>query len=231
VASRPGLPALPRPESDHASTGGRVGLYRCGPCKKKFTIKVGTILESSHIPMTQWLQAIYFMVSSKKGFSSHQMMRAMDIQYKSAWFLTHRIREAMKEQEWREAGPLGGGGMTVEADETYMGGKAHNRAFGPIPHKSPVVSLVERNGRIRSLHVPNVTANNLAPLIARHAHPHSRFMTDKSNVYSHAGTWFKGHETVNHSIKEYVRDDAYTNTIEGFFSILKRGIYGVYQHG
>jgi transposase-like protein len=92
------------------------------------------------------------------------------------------------------------------------------------------LSLVERNGRVRSFHVPNVTANNLAPLIARHAHPDSQFMTDESNVYSHAGTWFKGHQTVNHSIKEYVRDTAYTNTIEGYFSILKRGIYGVYQH-
>jgi transposase-like protein len=212
------------------SKGGRVGLYRCGPCKRKFTIKVGTVLESSHIPLTQWMQAIYLMVSSKKGFSSHQMMRTMDIQYKSAWFMTHRIREAMKEPGWREAGPLGGSGATVEADETWVGGKAANRAYDPIPPKQAVAALVERNGRVRSFHVPNVTANNLAPLIARHAHADSRFMTDESNVYSHAGTWFASHETVNHSAKEYVRDTVYTNTIEGFFSILKRGIYGVYQH-
>lgn len=212
------------------SKGGRVGLYRCGPCKKKFTIKVGTVLESSHIPLTQWLQAIYLMVSSKKGFSSHQMMRTMDIQYKSAWFMTHRIREAMKEPGWREAGQLGGKGMTVEADETWVGGKAANRAYDPIPPKQAVAALVERNGRVRSFHVPNVTANNLAPLIARHTHADSRFMTDESNVYSHAGRWFASHETVNHSAKEYVRDTVYTNTIEGFFSILKRGIYGVYQH-
>ena len=120
--------------------------------------------------------------------------------------------------------------VAVEADETWVGGKAANRAYGPIPPKSAVAALVERGGRVRSFHVPNVTANNLAPLIARHAHHDSRFMTDESNVYSHAGTWFASHETVNHSAKEYVRDTAYTNTIEGFFSILKRGIYGVYQH-
>lgn len=213
------------------SKGGRIGLYRCGPCKRKFTIKVGTVLESSHIPLTQWLQAIYLMVSSKKGMSSHQMMRTMDIQYKSAWFMTMRIREAMKEPGWQSSGPLGGSGMTVEADETYMGGKAHNRAFGPIPHKSPVVSLVERGGKVRSFHVPNVTAANLYPIIARHTYTDSRFMTDESNVYTAIGATFKGgYQTVNHSVKEYVRDEAYTNTVEGFFSILKRGIYGVYQH-
>jgi transposase-like protein len=131
------------------SKGGRTGLYRCGPCKRKFTIKVGTVLESSHIPMTQWLQAIYLMVSSKKGFSSHQMMRMMDIQYKSAWFMTHRIREAMNEPGWREAGPLGGEGMTIEADETWVGGRAANHAYGPIPPKQAVAALVERGGRLR----------------------------------------------------------------------------------
>ena len=169
------------------SKGGRVGLYRCGPCKRKFTIKVGTVLESSHIPLTQWMQAIYLMVSSKKVFSSHQMMRTMDIQYKSAWFMTHRIREVMKGRGWREAGPLGGGGVTVEADETWVGGKAANRAYDAILPKQAVVALVERGGRLRMFHVPNVTANNLAPLIARHAHPDSRFMTDESNVYIHGG--------------------------------------------
>jgi transposase-like protein len=208
------------------------GALKCYACQKKFHATVGTVFEDSHVPLTYWMQAVYLLVSSKKGFSSHQLMRALDVQYKTAWFMTHRIREAMREPGWREAGPLGGEGMTVEADETYMGGKAHNRAFGPIPPKSPVVSLVERNGRVRSFHVPNVTANNLAPLIARHAHTDSRFMTDESNVYSHAGSWFKDHQMVNHSAKEYVRkeDGAYTNTIEGYFSILKRGIYGVYQH-
>ena len=210
--------------------GGRVGLYRCGPCKRQFTIKVGTVFEASHVPLNVWLQAVHLMTSSKKGISSHQIMRILDVTYKTAWFMTHRIREAMTEGDWRAIGPLGGEGQTVEADETWVGGKAANRAYGPIPPKQAVAALVERDGRLRMFHVPHVTAANLAPIIARHAHPDSTFMTDESNVYSQAGTWFKDHQTVNHSIKEYVRDEAYTNTIEGCFSILKRGIYGVYQH-
>jgi hypothetical protein len=126
---------------------------------------------------------------------------------------------------------LGGAGMTIEADETYVGGKAANRAYGPIPPKQAVASLVERGGRVRSFHVPNVTSNNLYPIVARHTHADSRFMTDDTSVYSAIGCTFKGgYETVNHSAKEYVRDNAYTNTAEGYFSILKRGIYGIHQH-
>jgi transposase-like protein len=208
----------------------KLGALKCYACQKKFHATVGTVFEDSHVPLTYWMQAVYLLVSSKKGFSSHQLMRALDVQYKTAWFMTHRISEAMKEPEWREAGPLGGEGMTVEADETWVGGKAANRAYGPIPPKHAVAALVERGGRVRMFHVPHVTASNLAPIIARHAHPDSTFMTDESNVYAQAGTWLKDHQTVNHSIKEYVRDEAYTNTIEGCFSILKRGIYGVYQH-
>jgi transposase-like protein len=208
----------------------RVGLYRCGPCKRQFTVKVGTVFESSHVPLTYWMQAVYLLCASKKGFSSHQVMRALNVQYKTAWFMTHRIREAMTEGDWRTTGKLGGEGQTVEADETWVGGKAANRAYGPVPSKQAVAALVERGGRLRMFHVPHVTASNLAPIIARHAHPDSTFMSDESNVYAQAGTWFKDHQTVNHSIKEYVRDEAYTNTIEGCFSILKRGIYGVYQH-
>jgi transposase-like protein len=210
----------------------RPGIYKCYACRKQFRVTVDTVFEASHIPVRDWLKAVYLVVSSKKGVSSNQLHRTMGITLKSAWFMSHRIREAMKEPGWRQAGKLGGEGQTIEADETWVGGKAANRAYGPIPPKHAVASLVERNGRVRSFHVPNVTASNLAPLIARHAHPDSRFMTDESNVYSHAGSWFKDHQTVNHSAKEYVRreDNAYTNTIEGYFSILKRGIYGVYQH-
>ena len=211
--------------------GGRVGLYRCGPCKRQFTVKVGTVFEASHIPLNMWLQAVYLMVSSKKGISSHQLMRTMDVQYKTAWFMTHRIRKAMREVHPKFPEQMGGAGATIEADETYVGGKAANRAYGPIPPKQAVVSLVERGGKVRSFHVPNVTANNLYPLIARHTHADSRFMTDESNVYSAIGRTFNGtHLTVNHSEKEYVREDVYTNTAEGYFSILKRGNYGVYQH-
>lgn len=208
----------------------KIGTLKCYACKKKFSATVGTVFEDSHVLVHQWLQAVYLICSSKKGFSSHQMMRTMDVQYKTAWFMTHRIREAMTEGDWRAIGPLGGQGQTVEADETWVGGKAANRAYGPIPPKQAVAALVERGGRLRMFHVPHVTASNLAPIIARHAHPDSTFMSDESNVYAQAGTWFKDHQTVNHSIKEYVRDEAYTNTIEGCFSILKRGIYGVYQH-
>jgi hypothetical protein len=158
-------------------------------------------------------------------------MRTLEVQYKTAWFMTHRIRLAMAEPGYPHGGKLGGEGETLEADETWIGGKAENRAYGPIPPKQTVFTLVEREGRVRSFHVPNVTAHNLSPIIARHAHVDSRFMTDDANVYDRPGRWFPaGHETVNHSAKEYVRGDAYTNTVEGYFSILKRGIYGIYQH-
>lgn len=210
--------------------GGRIGLYRCGPCKRQFTVKVGTVFEASHVPLNQWLQVVYMMVSSKKGISSHQVMRTLDVQHKTAWFMTHRIRAAMAESRSFGGPKLGGSGMTIEADETYVGGKAHNRAYGPIPPKQAVASLVERGGRVRSFHVPNVTANNLYPIVARHTHTDSRFVTADTSVYSAIGRTFKGgYETVNHSAKEYVRDDAYTNTVEGYFSILKRGVYGIYQ--
>jgi len=180
------------------------------------------------MPLNQWLQVVHMMVSSKKGVSSHQVMRTLEVQYKTAWFMTHRIRLAMAEPGWPHGGKLGGEGETLEADETWIGGKAANRAFGPIPPKVAVVSLVQRNGGVRSFTVPRVTATNLAPIIARHVNADTRFMTDESNVYSHAGTWYASQETVNHSAKEYVRDDVFTNTVEGFFSILKRGVYGVY---
>jgi transposase-like protein len=209
----------------------RPGVYKCYACRKQFRVTVGTVFEASHIALRHWLQAVYLMVSSKKGVSSNQLHRTMGITLKSAWFMSHRIREAMSEPYVRGGPKLGGAGKVVEADETYVGGKAANRAYGPIPPKQAVASLVERGGKVRSFHVPNVTSNNLYPIVARHAHLDSRFMTDETNVYAANGRLFKGgYETVNHSAKEYVRDDAYTNTLEGYFSILKRGIYGIYQH-
>jgi len=143
------------------SKGGRVGLYRCGPCKRQFTVKVGTVFESSHVALNVWLQAVHLMTSSKKGISSHQMMRLLDVTYKTAWFMSHRIREAMTEGDWRTIGKLGGEGQTVEADETWVGGKAANRAYGPIPLKQAVAALVERGGRLRMFHVPNVRASQV----------------------------------------------------------------------
>jgi len=209
----------------------RIGTRKCYACRKKFTVTVGTVFEDSHIPVHQWLQVAHLMCSSKKGISSHQIMRIMGVQYKTAWFMTHRLRLAMAEPGWPLGGKLGGEGETLEADETFIGGKAENRTYGPVPPKQAVFSLVEREGRVRSFHVPNVTAMSLAPIIARHASVDSRFNSDEANVYMQPGRWFPaGHQTVNHAAKEYVRGDAYTNTVEGFFSILKRGIYGVYQH-
>lgn len=208
----------------------RPGLYKCYACKKPFTVRMGTVFESSHVPLHIWLQVIYLMNSSKKGFATRQIQRSLQCGMKTAWFLGHRVRECMKELRPFIPEPMGGEGETVEADETWIGGKAANRAFGPIPAKVAVVSLVQRGGGVRSFHVPRVTATNLAPIVAKHVHGDSRFMTDESNVYAHAGTWYASHETVNHKAKEYVRGDAYTNTVEGFFSILKRGVYGCYFH-
>jgi transposase-like protein len=208
----------------------RPGLWKCYACRKPFTVRMGTVFESSHVPLYVWLQVIYLMASSKKGFATRQIQRTLDCSMKTAWFLGHRVRECMKELRPLIDPSMGGGGGVVEADETWIGGKAENRAYGPIPPKTAVFALVERGGKVRSFAIPRVTASNLAPIIARHVHADARFMSDESNVYSHPGRWMASHETVNHSEKEYVRDDVYTNTVEGFFSIRKRGVYGCYFH-
>lgn len=208
----------------------KLGTCKCYACRKPFTVTVGTVMESSHIPLHIWLQAMHLMCSSKKGISTHQLQRTLGITLKSAWFLSHRIREAMKETRDLFTPPMGGAGKTVEADETYIGGKAHNRAYAPVPEKSPVMALVERDGKVRSFHVPNVTSSNLHPIIGRYVSAQSRLVSDESPIYTGIGWNFAAHDTVNHGEKEYVRDDVYTNTVEGYFSILKRGIYGCYFH-
>src|SRR3954451_18313882 len=207
----------------------RPGLWKCRACRKPFTVRMGTIFESSHIPMHIWLQAIYLLCASKKGISTRQLHRMFGGSLKTAWFLTHRIREAMR--EGKLPGGLGGEGKFVEADETYVGGKARNRAYAEkLPRHEPVVALVERKGRVASFHVPNVNATNMKPIIKEQISPKSDLRTDESSLYTAIGKGFASHEVVNHSAKEYVRGDAYTNTVEGYFSILKRGIYGVYHH-
>ena len=208
----------------------RPGLWKCYACRKEFTVRIGTIFESSHAPMHIWLQAFYLMCSSKKGIATRQLQRTFGGSMKTAWFLGHRIREAMKAGPALFDEPLGGAGAIVEQDETYIGRKAESRAFEPPAPKSPVVALVERGGAVRSFHVPYVNIRTLRPIIAKHAHPDSRYMTDSSRVAGNLGAWFASHEAVDHSAKEYVRDDAYTNSVEGYFSILKRGIYGCYFH-
>ena len=208
----------------------RPGLWKCYACRKQFTVRVGTVFESSHAPMHIWLQVMYMACSNKKGFPTRQVQRMLNCSMKTAWFMGHRIREAMKEMPASFSEPMGGAGAIIEQDETYIGRKAESRAFEPPAPKSPVVALVQRGGGVRSFHVPYVNIQTLRPIIAKHAHPDSRYMTDSSRVAGNLGTWFVSHEAVDHSAKEYVRDDAYTNSVEGYFSILKRGIYGVYFH-
>src|SRR3954447_6459473 len=207
----------------------RTGLYKCYACRKPFTVKVGTIFEASHVKLHVWLQAMFLLCSSKKGISSNQLHRILGVTLKTAWFMSHRIREAMR--EGKLPGGLGGEGKLVEADETYVSGKKKNQAYEEkLPRHEPVVALVERNGRVASFHVPNVNATNLKPIIKEQISQKSHLRTDESAVYLEPGKSFASHEVVNHSAKEYVRGDAYTNTVEGYFSILKRGIYGVYHH-
>lgn len=208
----------------------RPGLRKCYACKKPFTVRMGTIFEDSHLPLHLWLQIIHLMCCSKKGIATRQIQRMLNCSMKTAWFTGHRIREAMKENRDLFTPPLGGTGKTIEADETYVGRKAESRAYETPAPKQAVMALVERGGKVRSFHVPNVTAQLLRPILARHAHMDSRFMSDESRIYTGIGWNFASHETVVHSEKEYVRGDVYTNTVEGYFSILKRGICGVYQH-
>ena len=204
------------------------GMLYCRECGKKFTVTVGTVMERSHIPPAKWALAFRLMAASKKGISAHQLGRMLDITYKSAWFMAHRVREAMAPAKPE---PQGGQNKVVEVDETYIGGKARNRAFRTPAPKKAVVALVERDGYIRSYHVANVTADTLRPIIVKHVSRASFLMTDESVVYPKIGREFAGHGTVNHSAEEYVRAAFYhTNTAENAFSILKRGIYGVYQH-
>lgn len=213
-----------------AGTSNRPGLYYCLSCKKTFTVTVGTLFERSKIPLAKWVLAFHLMNASKKGMSAHQLHRMLGITYKSAWFMAHRIREAMRPGE--DEGPLGGQNKVVEVDETYIGGKAKNRAYKAPPKKEAVVSLVERDGKVRSFHVANVTAKTLRPILVSQISRKSYLMTDESVVYPKVGEEFAGHGTVNHSADEYVRHGGFmhTNTIEGYFSIMKRGINGVYQH-
>lgn len=205
------------------------GMCYCRSCGKKFTVTVGTIMERSHIPLSKWLLAFRLMTASKKGMSAHQLGRMLGVTYKSAWFLAHRIREAMVNTN---GGPIGGANKVVEADETYVGGKGKNRAFAPTPKKQAMISLVERQGEVRGFHVANVTAATLRPILVNAIAKTSFLMTDDSPIYPKIGAKFAGHGTVNHSADEYVRLGGFmhTNTAENLFSIFKRGIYGVYHH-
>ncbi|MFC3071043.1 IS1595 family transposase [Phenylobacterium soli] len=213
----------------------RAGCYQCNACRGQFSVTVGTVFESSKVPLNKWLLATYLMSASKKGVSAHQLHRTLGVTYKTAWFMAHRIREAMNPTS---PGPLGGHGKVVEADETYVGGKEANKhrnkraakmdVFG---RKEAVLSLVERGGAVRSFHVPNVTAKTLRPIIVKTAHRASHLMTDGAQFYKKTGKEFAWHSSVDHAAGEYVRMGFHhSNTVENYFSILKRGITGTFHH-
>jgi len=206
----------------------RHGLYKCGECRSQFTVRMGTIFEESHLPLHKWLQAIHLMCSSKKGISAHQLHRVMECTYKTAWFLAHRIREAMRPGH----GPLGGNGKIVEVDTTYLG-RLQGVPKGPAGtgHMNTVLTLVERGGISRSFHITSETTAQILPIVNANIRRETAMMSDTARAYPRALAGFEAHEMVNHAANEYVRDgDIHTNTIEGFFSIFKRGMKGVYQH-
>jgi transposase-like protein len=204
----------------------RPGLHQCNACRQHFTVTVGTLFERSHIPLHKWLMAFHLMSASKKGISSHQLHRMLGITYKSAWFMTHRIREAMTNNH---TGMLGDNGP-VEADETFVGTKPGAKKRRGYGHKNAVLSLVERNGEVRSFHVPSVTAKTLKPYLQDNILPDAHLMTDDAGQYRLIGPEFAQHGVVTHSTGEYVNGEAHTNTVEGYFSILKRGLIGTYHH-
>lgn len=230
-------PLKSKKETEHKV---RIGVYKCYECRKPFTVKVGTIFESSHIKLHIWLQAIFLISSSKKGVSANQLHRTLGITLKSAWFLSHRIREAM-----REGGldPLGGGGGIVEADETYFGKKS-----GPAPEtttagkqftkrrgdarkqKRAIVSLVERGGKVRSFHVDRADKATVAHIVVKNVSREAKLHTDESKLYTGADGHTAEHHTIHHAIGEYARGEVNTNSVEGYFSIFKRGMKGIYQH-
>jgi transposase-like protein len=215
--------------SGKKKTQARPGLWKCADCRKQFSVTVGTVFERSKIPLSKWLLAAYLLCSSKKGMSSHQLHRTLGVTYKTAWFLTHRIREAMKDTSGDQLGGKGTSGI-VEADETYFG---QNKGRGKGSHfskKQKVVALVERQGHVRAFHVASVTTETLRPILQQQIAATARLMTDNARVYDKIGPDFRLHETVDHTRHEYVRGDVHTNTVEGFFGILKRGIGGVYHH-
>jgi transposase-like protein len=218
----------------------RIGLRKCSDCRKQFTVKVGTVFESAHLPLSKMLQAVYLMTASKKGISAHQLHRVLEVQYKTAWFLAHRIREAFRSGD---LAPMGGAGGVVEADETYFGkkevqptvrrdGTPYKRAkgkFGPAG-KRAVVALVERGGSVRTFHVDRANKVTVAAIVEQNIDRETKLYTDESGLYPEVGKKFAAHETVCHSAEEYVRGEVHSNTVEGYFSIFKRGMKGVYQH-
>ncbi len=241
---------------NHAYKTKKPGWYRCAEkeCRKDFTVTTGTVMERSHILLHKWLAAFYMMSSSKKGVSAHQLHRALGLDYKSAWFMCHRIREAMRSDP--SFGPLGGEGEIVEADETYFGktdkprvspyrkGRPYNSRGSRGPKdRRPILALVERGGNVRTFHVPVATKENVMNIVRENVARESKLHTDESRLYHDAADHFAEHESVKHTTDEYVRykqttdkdgtrttEEIHTNTAEGYFSVFKRGMRGIYQH-
>ena len=205
----------------------RVGLWKCYACMKPFTAKVGTVFEASHVKMHLWLQAMHLMCSSKKGVSSHQLHRTLGVTVKTAWFMSHRLREALRTVGME---PMGGEGSIVEADETYIGRKEGSTKRRGHGHKRTVIALVERGGSVRSFHVAAGDGATATKIVMENVAKQTRLMTDETRIYDRAGATLAKHETINHGIKEYVRGEIHTNTVEGYFGVFKRGMNGVYQH-
>ena len=219
----------------------RPGVHKCKECRKPFSVTVGTVFERSKIPLNKWVLAAHLMAASKKGMSAHQLHRMLGVTYKTAWFMAHRIREAMTEDD--TSGPLGGDGKTVEVDETYFGKKegpaptmttrgqpfAKKGRSGPS-HKRAVVALVERGGHVRMFYVQKANAAEVRDIMVRNIDRKSGLYTDESRLYTETGKEFGSHETVRHSAGEYARGAVHTNTVENVFSVFKRGMRGIYQH-
>ena len=211
----------------------RPGLYQCGQCRQQFTVTVGTVFERSKVPLNKWLLATYLLSSSKKGMSAHQLHRMLGVTYKTAWFMAHRIREAMSDDTPLEAGS---GGGTVEVDETFIGRDKSKKPVGVKKgrgghHKYKVLTVVDRaTGKARSIVIDDLTMKTIMPILRENIEAEAHVMTDEAGQYRKLAEDFAGHDFVSHSTGEYGRGDIHTNTIEGFFSIFKRGMKGVYQH-
>jgi transposase-like protein len=205
----------------------RKGVWKCRACRKQFTVTVGTIFEHSHVPISKWLLAIHLLSASKKGMSAHQLHRMLGAIYRAAWFVAHRLRHAMKDDVMQLDG-------IVEVDETYVGGPRRNRVGGrPKPHdsvKTPVIALVERGGRVRASVLDRVTGDNVQDIIRRQVSLNAHMMSDDLNVYHPLSIGFRKHDSVVHSRGEYGRGIVHTNTVEGFFGLLKRGLVGSFHH-
>jgi transposase-like protein len=218
-----------KPSKKHPEGVERHGLRKCYGCRKTFTVRVGSIFEESHFPLHLWLQAIHLLTSAKKGISTRHIQRLFNCSMKTAWFLTHRIREIMKPGSADDVPPMGGLATTLEADEVYIGAMAGRKKGRPVVDKQIVVALVERNGAARSMQIPNVRAETLARVLSS-VKAGTKLMTDDGVGYRWTFEQFASHDKINHSQGEYGRGKVHTNTVEGFFSILRRGLYGTYQH-